>query len=115
MNCSHDALRLLQVVGLGVGFSYLFTFPRCREARFRGRKANEPWRGASNFLWDIMIELVLERGYVNSSNINARTEKSNIVVRDCRPLRVRGDPRRSALAVPNAASSIFCQETRPAE
>lgn len=30
------------------------TFPRCLEARFLGRKASDPWRGASNFRWDIV-------------------------------------------------------------
>ncbi len=27
-----------------------FTLPRCLLARFLGRKAKDPWRGASNFL-----------------------------------------------------------------
>ncbi len=31
-----------------------FTLPRCLLARFRGRKASDPCRGASNFLWDIL-------------------------------------------------------------
>ena len=28
--------------------THLFTFPRWRAALFRGKKAREPWRGASN-------------------------------------------------------------------
>ena len=35
------------------------TLPRCLLARFLGRKAKEPWRGASNFLWDILIVCLL--------------------------------------------------------
>lgn len=30
--------------------NYLLTLPLWRAARFRGKKARDPWRGASNFL-----------------------------------------------------------------
>lgn len=33
--------------------TYLLTFPLWRAALLRGRKASEPWRGASNLRWDI--------------------------------------------------------------
>ena len=35
---------------------HLLTLPRWRAARLRGRKASEPWRGASNLRWDMVME-----------------------------------------------------------
>lgn len=35
--------------------THLLTFPRCLDARLRGKKASEPWRGASNFRCDMSL------------------------------------------------------------
>jgi hypothetical protein len=42
--------------------NYLLTLPLCLAARLRGKNASEPWRGASNFLWDMFA--VVSRGDV---------------------------------------------------
>ena len=41
------------------GIAYDLTFPLWRAARLRGKKASEPWRGASNFRCDMVCGEVL--------------------------------------------------------
>ena len=42
------------------GSNYDLTFPRCLAALLRGKNAREPWRGASNFRCDMIVNVVEE-------------------------------------------------------